>query len=77
MQYTTLGNSNLRISKITLGTMTFGQQNNQAEADAQLDYAISCGINTIDTAEMYPVPPRAETVHRTETMVGNWLARCA
>ncbi len=73
MQYTTLGNSDLKVSKITLGTMTFGQQNSETEAHQQLDHARSCGINMIDTAELYPVPPRPETVHRTESIVGNWL----
>lgn len=74
MQYSTLGSSSLRVSEITLGTMTFGQQNSEAEAHAQLDYAKECGICAIDTAEMYPVPPRADTVHNTEAIVGNWLA---
>ena len=74
MDYITLGSSDLKVSKICLGTMTFGQQNNELEAHAQLEYARERGINFIDTAEMYPVPPRAETVHRTERMVGNWLA---
>jgi len=73
MDYTTLGHSNLKVSKICLGTMTFGEQNSEAEAHAQLDYARDRGINFIDTAEMYPVPPRAETVHRTESIVGRWL----
>ena len=73
MQYTQLGRSELKVSKICLGTMTFGQQNTQDDAFAQLDYAIAHGVNFIDTAEMYPVPPRAETVHSTEIMVGNWL----
>lgn len=69
----TLGRSDLEVSQICLGTMTFGQQNSEQEAHQQLDYAVSQGINFIDTAEMYPVPPRAETVHSTETIVGNWL----
>lgn len=73
MEYRTLGNSTLNVSAICLGTMTFGQQNTEAEAHAQLDYAVSRGINFIDTAEMYPVPPRADTVTRTETIVGKWL----
>jgi len=73
MKYITLGNSQLKVSEICLGTMTFGQQNNETEAFQQLDYAREHDINFIDTAEMYPVPPRAETVHRTEQMVGNWL----
>ena len=73
MEYTKLGNSELNVSKICLGTMTYGDQNTEAEAHAQLDYAIGRGVNFIDTAEMYPVPPKAETYTRTETMVGNWL----
>ncbi len=73
MEYTKLGNTELKVSKICLGTMTFGEQNTEAEAHAQMDYAIAHGINFIDTAEMYPVPPKAETYTRTETMVGNWL----
>lgn len=68
-----LGESGIRVSKITLGTMTYGDQNNQQDANNQLDYALAQGINFIDTAEMYPVPPRAETVTRTETMLGHWI----
>ncbi|MDD2741205.1 MAG: NADP(H)-dependent aldo-keto reductase [Rhodocyclaceae bacterium] len=70
-----LGNSALQVPDICLGTMTFGEQTGEADAHAQLDYALSEGINFIDTAEMYPVPPRAETCGATETIVGNWLAR--
>lgn len=73
MEYRLLGNSNLRVSALCLGTMTFGEQNNEAEAHAQLDYAVAHGVNFIDTAEMYPVAPRAETVHRTEAYIGTWL----
>lgn len=73
MQYKQLGNTDLTVSTICLGTMTYGDQNTQAEANNQLDYALSQGINFIDTAEMYPVPPKAETVTRTETMIGHWL----
>lgn len=73
MEYRNLGNSDLKVSAVCLGTMTFGQQNTEDEAHAQLDYAFQHGINFIDTAEMYPVPPRAETVTRTESIVGNWL----
>lgn len=73
MEYTTLGNTALKVSKVCLGTMTYGDQNTEPEAHAQLDYAVAQGINFIDTAEMYPVPPKAETYTRTETMVGNWL----
>lgn len=74
MEYRRLGDSDLNVSAIGLGTMTFGQQNSAAEAHEQLDYAFAQGINFIDTAEMYPVPPRAETVNRTEAIVGDWLA---
>jgi aryl-alcohol dehydrogenase-like predicted oxidoreductase len=75
MQTRTLGESPIQIPPICLGTMTFGQQNTEAEGHEQLDYALARGINFIDTAEMYPVPPRAETVHRTESIVGTWLKR--
>jgi aryl-alcohol dehydrogenase-like predicted oxidoreductase len=75
MHYVTLGNSPLRVSRICLGTMTFGQQNSEAEAHAQLDAAFSQGVNFIDAAEMYPVPARTETSGRTEQYVGSWLAR--
>ena len=75
MEYRRLGNSDLRVSALSLGTMTFGEQNNEAEAHAQLDLAAARGVNFIDTAEMYPVAPRAETVHRTESYIGTWLKR--
>lgn len=73
MEYRRLGRSDLSVSAICLGTMTFGQQNSAAEGHAQLDLAFDQGVNFIDTAEMYPVPPRAETVFRTESIVGDWL----
>ena len=73
MDYIKLGNSDLNGSKVCLGTMTFGDQNSQTEAHEQLDYAVAQGINFIDTAEMYPVPPKAETYTRTETIIGAWL----
>lgn len=73
MKTVKLGNSSLQVSNICLGTMTFGQQNTEAEAHAQLDYAFGQGINFIDAAEMYPVPTRAETTGRTEEYVGTWL----
>lgn len=75
MQYTKLPHSSLEISKLCLGTMTFGEQNTQAEAFSQLDYALERGINFIDTAEMYPVPPKAETQGKTEEFIGNWLEK--
>lgn len=77
MKYTRLGNSDLKVSDIALGTMTFGQQNTLPEACAQLDYALAHGVNLIDTAEMYPVPAKAETQGRTEEFVGHWLRKQA
>lgn len=73
MQYNQLGESQLKVSEICLGTMTYGQQNTISEAHQQLDYAISQGVNFIDAAEMYPVPPRPETYGLTETYIGEWL----
>lgn len=73
MHYHRIPWSSLEISTLGLGTMTFGEQNSEAEAHQQLDYAVSRGINFIDVAEMYPVPPRPETQGLTETYVGNWL----
>lgn len=73
MQYNFLGESDLKVSKICLGTMTFGQQNSIDEAHQQLNYARDRGVNFIDAAEMYPVPPRAETYGMTETYIGEWL----
>lgn len=75
MKYNTLGQSELQVSEICLGTMTWGEQNSEAEAHEQLDFAISRGVNFIDAAEMYPVPPRAETQGRTEAILGSWLKR--
>ena len=75
MNYTRLGSSDLTVSEIALGTMTFGEQNSAADAAQQLDYAVSRGVNFIDVAEMYPVPPRAETQGLTEEYVGRWLKR--
>lgn len=68
-----LGNSALIVPDICLGTMTFGEQTNEADAHAQLDFALAQGINFIDTAEMYAVPPRPETCGASETIVGRWL----
>jgi aryl-alcohol dehydrogenase (NADP+) len=75
MQHTTLPGTELNVSKVGLGTMTWGQQNSEPEAHEQLDYAVAQGINFIDTAEMYPVPPNARTQGRTEKILGTWLAR--
>lgn len=75
MQYRQLGQSDLQVSELGLGTMTFGQQNTQAEAHQQLDYAFAQGVNLIDAAEMYPVPARAETQGLTEEYIGTWLVK--
>ncbi|MDN3555410.1 NADP(H)-dependent aldo-keto reductase [Halomonas maura] len=73
MQTRPLGTTGIDVSRLCLGTMTFGEQNTEAEAHEQLDRAVAFGINFIDTAEMYPVPPRAETQGRTEAYIGSWL----
>ncbi|MDB9814758.1 aldo/keto reductase, partial [bacterium] len=70
MQYKKLGHTNLDVSLIGLGTMTWGQQNNVEEACEQMDYAVSRGVNFFDVAEMYPVPPSAETQGSTESCIG-------
>lgn len=72
---TKLGCSGIEVPRICLGTMTFGQQNTESEAHAQLDFAMAHGIDFIDTAEMYPVPTQAETCSTTERYIGSWLAR--
>jgi aryl-alcohol dehydrogenase-like predicted oxidoreductase len=73
MKRTQLGRSSLQVSKVCLGTMTFGEQNTESDAHSQLDYAVERGINFIDTAEMYPVMGRAETQGSTERYIGSWL----
>jgi len=73
MEYRNLGGNGPKVSLICLGTMTWGEQNNEAQAFEQLDYALDAGINFIDTAELYAVPPKAETQGSTETIIGNWL----
>ncbi|MFV8984774.1 NADP(H)-dependent aldo-keto reductase [Serratia fonticola] len=73
MQYHRIPHSSLEVSVLGLGTMTFGEQNSEADAHAQLDYALAAGINLIDTAEMYPVPPRPETQGLTEQYIGSWI----
>ncbi|WP_289046291.1 NADP(H)-dependent aldo-keto reductase [uncultured Olleya sp.] len=73
MKYTTLPNTDIKVSKICLGTMTFGNQNTEAQGHAQLDYAVQQGVNFIDTAELYPVPATAETSGRTSQIIGSWL----
>jgi aryl-alcohol dehydrogenase-like predicted oxidoreductase len=75
MKTRTLGRTDIAVSEICLGTMTWGEQNSEREAAEQLDLATAEGINFIDAAEMYPVPPRAETQGLTETYLGNWLAK--
>jgi len=73
MQFSTLGSSGLSVSRVCLGSMTWGLQNNQQQANEQIEYALSQGVNFIDTAEMYAVPPSPETYGKTETIIGNWL----
>ncbi|WP_308131644.1 NADP(H)-dependent aldo-keto reductase [uncultured Flavobacterium sp.] len=75
MNYNTLPNTNLKVSELCLGTMTFGQQNTEAEGHAQIDFALDKGINFIDTAEMYPVPAREKTTGETERIIGSWLRK--
>ena len=77
MKYNKLGSSDLNVSEICLGTMTWGEQNSEGDAHRQLDYAVSRGINFVDVAEMYPVPPKAETQGRTEACLGSWLKKQA
>ena len=73
MNYTTLPNTDTKVSKICLGTMTFGEQNSENDAHSQLDFAVEKGINFIDTAEMYPIAAREATLGLTEKYIGTWL----
>ena len=73
MEYRSLGRTNIKVSAIGLGTMTFGEQNSEAEGHEQLHYAFEQGVNLIDTAEVYSVPPRLETYGSTERIIGSWL----
>ena len=73
MKYTTLPTTNIKVSKICLGSMTWGNQNTEAEGHEQLDYALDQGVNFIDTAELYPVPATAETQGRTSEIIGTWV----
>jgi aryl-alcohol dehydrogenase-like predicted oxidoreductase len=75
MQKNQLGTTDLHVTRVCLGTMTFGQQNTESDAHSQLDYALERGINFIDTAEMYPVPPSAGTQGSTERFIGSWLKK--
>ena len=73
MKYRKLGTTNIDVSVICLGTMTFGEQNSQQEGFDQMDYALKRGINFFDTAELYPIMPRKETYGKTEEIIGNWF----
>ncbi|MDH3871753.1 MAG: aldo/keto reductase, partial [Gammaproteobacteria bacterium] len=75
MQYRKLGNTGIDVSAICLGTMTWGEQNTQAEAFEQMDYALAHGVNFFDTAELYSIPPKSDTYGRTEEIIGNWLRK--
>jgi aryl-alcohol dehydrogenase-like predicted oxidoreductase len=75
MEYRNLGRTGIKVSAIGLGTMTFGEQNTEVDGHLQLDYALEHGINLIDTAEMYSVPPRVETYGATERIIGSWIKR--
>ncbi len=73
MNYKKLGNTDINVSTICLGTMTWGEQNTQIEAFEQMNYSLENGVNFWDTAELYAVPPKAETYGHTETIIGNWF----
>ena len=73
MKYRKLGNTDIDVSVICLGTMTFGEQNSQEEGFQQMDYALDRGVNFFDTAELYAVMPKKETYGKTEEIIGNWL----
>lgn len=73
MEYRELGTTGWKVSQVCLGSMTWGEQNTESEGHAQLDYALERGVNFIDTAEIYAVPPRAETAGATERIIGTWL----
>jgi len=73
MKYTKIPNTDIKVSKICLGTMTWGNQNTEAEGHSQIDYALDQGVNFIDTAELYPVPATAETSGKTSRILGTWL----
>ncbi len=75
MKYSLLGNTELKVSKICLGTMTWGEQNTQNEGFEQMDHALASGVNFFDAAEMYPVPPKVETQGETERIIGNWFKK--
>ena len=74
MEYRKIGHTDLSVSAICLGSMMWGEQNSEAEGHAQLDYAFDCGVNFIDTAEIYSIPPRRETQGSTERIIGSWFS---
>ena len=73
MLYRKLGRTGIDVSLIGLGTMTYGQQNTEAEGHAQMDYAFDRGVNFFDTSELYPIPPKPETAGSTERIIGTWF----
>ena len=75
MEYNFLPGTDVKVSKICLGTMTFGEQNTEAEGHEQMDYALANGVNFFDTAELYPVPPRPETQGETDRIIGSWFQK--
>ncbi len=75
MKYTRIPHTDIRISKICLGTMTWGRQNTEDEAHEQMDYALDQGVNFFDTAELYPIPPKKELYAVTEEFIGNWFKK--
>ena len=77
MKVNSLGSSSIGVSEVCLGSMTWGTQNNQQDANVQIEFALDRGVNFIDTAEMYAVPPTPETYGTTESIIGNWIAENA
>ena len=75
MEYNLLPGTDIEVSKICLGTMTWGRQNTEAEGHEQMDYALAQGVNFFDTAELYPIPPRAEEQGDTERFIGTWFKK--
>ena len=75
MEYRKLGNTDIKVSLICLGTMTWGQQNTEDEGHEQMDYALDQGVNFFDTAELYSIPPKEETQGRTEEIIGSWFKK--
>ena len=75
MEYRKLGNTDIDVSVICLGTISYGEQNTEKEAHEQLDYSLDRGVNFIDTAEMYAIPPKKETYGKTEELIGTWIKK--